>query len=273
MGVMISTLQSRDFGFGFPDLTEDELDTINILRRGQHYVDREAAIAVHDQSIKKPLIKHPFIQEFKYGVAKDGYWSYEHLVCQLNDCMDVMKALYPQFYIKFNVDHSCGHDRQRLDALNVNRMNVNYGGSQPHMHSSKMTTDCIGTFDGILDEGDIQDFVWKITDAGPTNLQNDEKELLRNGDLTEFKFVNKSKSELIRTMRAKLEDLTWKGVPLIMRDRGMYADEEQLTMDQLRKICRMNDLPFRKRKKLLSLKRKLILLFPNSLRHLNQTIF
>ena len=113
----------------------------------------------------------------------------------------------------------------------------------------------------------------KKTDAGPTNLQNDEKELLRNGDLTEFKFVNKSKSELIRTMRAKLEDLTWKGVPLIMRDRGMYADEEQLTMDQLRKICRMNDLPFRKRKKLLSLKRKLILLFPNSLRHLNQTIF
>ena len=83
-----------------------------------------------------------------YGSGKDRYWSYEHLVIQLEDCLDVLQCLYKdKFDIKINVDHSCGHDRQKEDALNVNRMNRDYGGVKPKMHDSKMTKGCLDDFE------------------------------------------------------------------------------------------------------------------------------
>jgi hypothetical protein len=41
------------------------------------------------------------------------------MVLQLEDCIDVLKVLYPQFDFLFLFDHSCGHDRQKEDGLNV----------------------------------------------------------------------------------------------------------------------------------------------------------
>ena len=77
---------------------------------------------------------NPFVRKFMYGSgqSKDGYWSYEHLVVQLEDCLDILQCLYgDQFDIRINVDNSCGHDRQKEDALNVNQMNWDYRGKKP----------------------------------------------------------------------------------------------------------------------------------------------
>ena len=122
IGVMVSALQSREFGFGLRELSEEEWKKVNDHRASQEYLDKDAAKMIQGSAKKKPLESDPFKQYFQYGAAKDGYWSYEHLVCQLEDCQDVMRVLYSDFAVRYNVDHSCGHDRQKEDGLNTNNM-------------------------------------------------------------------------------------------------------------------------------------------------------
>ena len=155
VGVMVSALQLREFGWGFPPLTKDQVEKINAFRskeENKHYCDRDAAEQVRKTSEKKPFDEksNPFLVWFNYGASKDGYWSYEHLVCQLEDCQDVMRSLYPNLDVRYNVDHSCGHDKQSSDSLNVSRMKKNYGGIQPHMRQSVMVAGCLGTFNPLL---------------------------------------------------------------------------------------------------------------------------
>jgi hypothetical protein len=42
----------------------------------------------------------------------DGYWVYEHMVLQLEDCVDCVQVLNPEHDILFLLDLSCGHDWQ-----------------------------------------------------------------------------------------------------------------------------------------------------------------
>jgi len=44
------------------------------------------------------------------------------MVLQLEDCVKVLKVMYPQYNFLFLFDHSCGHDRQRDDGLNIENM-------------------------------------------------------------------------------------------------------------------------------------------------------
>jgi hypothetical protein len=140
-GVMVSAFQSREFGFGFPDF-EKVKDEVNCYRKGKTYIDKDAAMVVYHTDMKRSLNSDPFIQLFEYGNAegREGYWSYDHMILQLEDVLDV---LYVAFGDKYDFvplfDHSCGHDRMRPDALNVNCMNVGYGGkSASRMHSSQI---------------------------------------------------------------------------------------------------------------------------------------
>ncbi len=70
------------------------------------------------------------MREFEYGANNEGYWSYEHMVLQMEDCLNVMKVLHPQYEVLLLFDHSCGHDQQREDRLNVENMSKSYGGKQ-----------------------------------------------------------------------------------------------------------------------------------------------
>jgi hypothetical protein len=74
----------------------------------------------------------PFVVEFEYGSNNDGYWSYEHMVLQLEDCVDCLQVLAPQFDCLFLFDHFCGHDRQREDGLNVENMTKSFRGKHAH---------------------------------------------------------------------------------------------------------------------------------------------
>jgi hypothetical protein len=40
----------------------------------------------------------PFVLEFEYGALAEGYWTYDSMVLQLDDCADVVKTLYPHQY-------------------------------------------------------------------------------------------------------------------------------------------------------------------------------
>ena len=95
-------------------------------------------------------------QYFKYGASADGYWTYDHMVLQLEDCVDIPKALHPGFYFIFLFDDSCGHDRGRKYGLDVTKTNSGYVGAQQDMHPTNIKQDfgCLGTHELILKEGD-----------------------------------------------------------------------------------------------------------------------
>jgi hypothetical protein len=60
------------------------------------------------------------------------------MVLQFEDCVDVVKVLYPEYDYVFLFYHSCGHDRNRPDGLWVNSMRKGFGGKQTVMRDSKM---------------------------------------------------------------------------------------------------------------------------------------
>ena len=137
LGIMISAFQSREFGFGL-DTTESDLSEVNRRRQGVKYRDIQAAIDTRKTEYKEPLTTSPFIREFEYGQNADGYWTYQHMVLQLEDCVDILNVKYPQYDFLFLFDHSCGHDRQREDGLNVEKMSKSFGGrAQRKMRETK----------------------------------------------------------------------------------------------------------------------------------------
>jgi len=52
------------------------------------------------------------------------------MVLQLEDIIDCLQVLYPQFDVLFLFDHSCRHDREKEDGLNIENMNNEFGGAQ-----------------------------------------------------------------------------------------------------------------------------------------------
>jgi hypothetical protein len=99
--------------------------------------------------------------EFDYGANNEGYWSYDHMVLQLEDCVDCLKVLAPHFDSLFLFDHSCCHDKQREDGLNVENMSKHFLGIQAHLHDSliKDNEGYLGPFPKILQPSDIQSMV------------------------------------------------------------------------------------------------------------------
>ena len=82
------------------------------------------------------------------------------MMVQMEDCIDVLHHLYPEFEVHFLFDHSCGHDRQRPDGLNANNMSKFYGGVQPCMHDSLIKShDYLEPYNGMLRVGDTQAMV------------------------------------------------------------------------------------------------------------------
>ena len=144
MGLMASAMKCRDFGFGYT-LTEDQIQKTNKFRKEQrpNYPDKAASTKVYGSEKKPDLKTSPFLTIFDYGKNADGYWTYDRMVCQLVDCIDVLDALYsvppngsPEQRHMTNVpntrdrlvrlfdygwlfDHSCGHDRKKPDGLDV----------------------------------------------------------------------------------------------------------------------------------------------------------
>ncbi len=55
------------------------------------------------------------------------------MVLQLEDCIDCLKVLAPDFDILFLFDHSCGHGCQREDGLNIENMSKSFGGKQAYL--------------------------------------------------------------------------------------------------------------------------------------------
>ena len=205
LGIMISAFVTREFGFGM-ELTEEELIRINQRRQARKYQDEAAAFMVTGKTTKVSLTKSPFVQEFEYGVNSAGYWTYEHMVIQMEDCTDVLQTLYPEFDIMFLFDHSCGHDRQRPDGLNPLKMGKYFGGKQPIMRDSIIKSqEFLGPhLPRPLTVGTTQRMFYLPTDMGPFHLSAERKEQnkfdRRTGNVVKKK---RNKNELQNLLQQK----------------------------------------------------------------------
>jgi hypothetical protein len=126
---MISALQSRKFGFDLK-ISEEQLKEVNKYRESKHYIDEEAAKSKQGSASKVALTRSPFVVEFNYGAQEKGYWNYGHVVLQLENGVDCIKVLLPEYDYLLLFDHSHGHNRQRKDGLNVESMLKSYNGKQ-----------------------------------------------------------------------------------------------------------------------------------------------
>ena len=151
---------------------------------GEKYKDETAAKKKHGTALKQPLTTSPFYLEFEYGASFEGYWTYDSMVLQLEDCANIVKTLYPQYHFLFLFNHSCGHDCMPDDALKVEGMNKGYGGEQNVMRAST-----IHSADGYLGPhayiigklkvGDVQKMIFSADDEGPYWMTPEEREQTR----------------------------------------------------------------------------------------------
>jgi hypothetical protein len=225
LGVMISAFVSREFGFGFFISVED-LAKVNKARENKQYSDGEAARKVRGNTRKGALTQSPFVVEFEYGTNNQGYWDYDHMVLQFEDCADVASTLHPEYEFIFLFDHSCGHDRQRPDGLSAPKMNKSFGGAQPRMRRSHIeTNEYLGRFPARLEVGHYQYMNFQDGDCGPFYLSQADREASKFDCRTGGTVTKKRKKE-------KLE-----------QDLAAIGVVAKGTRDQLAKVCEQNNLP------------------------------
>ena len=167
-------------------------------------MDEDAAMEVYKRKEKRTLQISPFIQKFEYGVNSEGFCTYHHMVLQLEDIVDVLKALFGSTYdFIFYFDHSSGHDKLRPNGLNANNMNKFYGGEQNKMRRSEIKNAMyLGPFlhTNKLQIGDQQSMQYLPDDTGPFYLDDAKKQ--------ELKFdCEMNKTEKKKYSRAQLIDM------------------------------------------------------------------
>ena len=74
----------------------------------------------------------------EYGANKDGYWTSEKFMSNIQDAVAIASFKYPsdRYTICWLFDHSSCHKAFSDDALNVHNMNVKPGGAQALMHDT-----------------------------------------------------------------------------------------------------------------------------------------
>ena len=85
-------------------------------------MDKDAAKLLRNgNALNKDLSREEnnFVVLFDYGNSdnKQGYWSYERLVLQMEDWMVCLKVMYLYFDLFFLFDHSCVHYHAREGRL------------------------------------------------------------------------------------------------------------------------------------------------------------
>lgn len=90
---------------------------------------------------RSALTHSPGVEFLRYGKANEGYWNYEKFEVQVIDYLDVFDALHPDWQLLLEVDWSSGHAKHSAGALDVNSMNVSYGGAQRTPRDSTIPDD------------------------------------------------------------------------------------------------------------------------------------
>ncbi len=93
---MISCFICRKHGL-LRGIDKQTLHLVNASRLGQSYAGENAAIEVYGNNARKrpSSNKSHFLVYFDYNENREGYWSYNHMVLQFEDTIEVLKVMYP----------------------------------------------------------------------------------------------------------------------------------------------------------------------------------
>jgi hypothetical protein len=214
-GLMLSAFVSRLWSF-FDILSDQVLPDnvyakVNARRKNQHYVSTNAAQEINGTTMKQEITNFsPFLRFFEYGADKDGYWNYSHMALQVEDLVDCLVVLYPDFDFILLFDHSSGHGKSQKDGLNVHSMSKAWGGKQAKMHESKITgMGDLANLDsgricktGQLGPGDTQSMVFQESEMGPFNMPSKERERRKHDMVMDGKEIKKrTKMEILKDIR------------------------------------------------------------------------
>ena len=129
------------------------------------------------------------------------------MVLQLEDCVDIVKILYPQYDFFFLFDPLWGNDKQREDGLNVNVMAKSFDGKQRILRIRKIKTHLgfLGEHPRILNPGDTQKMVFSDDNTGPFWMSREE-EISQKYDFAtgKTKTRNLTKSELLAALKENI---------------------------------------------------------------------
>ena len=154
-----------------------------------------------------PETYDPCLSFFRSGVHHEGYWNSSHTKLQIEDVVDAVKTVFPQFDFVFLFDQSSGHTKMRSDGLHMQNMNVSHGGAVGMMHDTVLHE--VGPHPRRLNVGDAQVMYFQDDDNGPfwmaAPLQSETK---HDQQLGTSKTRNKTKIELLKDLRQSGYDTT-----------------------------------------------------------------
>ena len=182
---MIVALQ---FGWGL-EIDVKKMKEINESRRRKDYFDTTAATAVNGHTKKTELTESPFLVTFEFGGDR-GYWTGNHMILQVEDCIDCLRILYnDQYRYAFLFDHSSSHAKKHVGGLDVGAMNKGFGGEHLKGTLIEKKEGYPGPYHSLhnshmIQVGQVQELVYPseegIADGdGPFYLTATQKEALR----------------------------------------------------------------------------------------------
>jgi hypothetical protein len=120
------------------------------------------------------------------------------MILQLEDYVNVLQTLYPQFDYVFLFDHSNSHDQMQPDSLHMQKVRKTFGDKQPVIQKSVLTNlTCFGPYCSSsykLQLGHTQSMTFSEIDKGPFYLSPEQQEERRKDKHTEkrvTKTINK----------------------------------------------------------------------------------
>ena len=114
------------------------LDSISKKHKNKVYGRNDSAMSVYGSHRKNKLIDtHQMIRYFDMEVQDDGYWNFNHMALQNEDCVDVLREMYPSYDIYLLMNQSSSHGNHAPDALHTSSMSVKcVGGNQLKMNAT-----------------------------------------------------------------------------------------------------------------------------------------
>ena len=118
-------------------------------------------------------MNHHLFKKMWYGANAEGYWTGNHMIVQLEDCIDCLQVMYGEEYdFVFMFDHSSGHAKKRYHGLDGENNNVKQGGILQHPTFIKTKHNFLGPFYNpnnprMVKVGQFQKLIWNNVDLGP----------------------------------------------------------------------------------------------------------
>ena len=224
--LMISGIQSRETGLGLGIyFTEENLKKVNERRNGEKYTSKEDALLINRTELKQPLVDDPLLIFFSSGANKDGYWTSFHAKIQLEDAVDFLSIIFPEYDFTFMYDQSSGHTKMRSDGLLAGNMNLSYGGAVIKMRNTKIME--LGPYDSILNIGDAQNMHFSPHDNGPFWMRPIDRIAKKYDKILSYEIVReKTKIELL----------------IELRRAGVDTQKRRFLKPELVELCNQNSI-------------------------------